>query len=387
MAARATNLSNEFVKKGYNVDIVSMKSMVDESFIDIDENVNVVSLKKYNITNYTSKSLFDLKKRNKRIKILKRIHFFTKNIPKLDRKLSDIIMLIGKGNKLRNYLLTSKPDIIITLGLSYIESVISASKGLKCKIIYAEKNAPQVEFPEYNSDGFRYYIRLLKKVQAVVVQTKEAKHFFEGYLTNVVVINNPIKCNLPLPNKIVRNKNIVNFCRLSPQKNLEVLIDSFRKIHNEYPDFNLVIYGNVVDLSEKEYKQKIIEKVSSIELSDYIHILPAVADVHSRVLNCAMFVSSSDFEGLSNSVIEAMAIGLPCICTDCLGGGTREVIINEKNGLIVPTNDSEALYFAMKRFIDEPLFAEDCGRNAMNIRKKLSVERIVQQWIYVFGGL
>ena len=97
-----------------------------------------------------------------------------------------------------------------------------------------------------------------------------------------------------------------------------------------------------------------------------------------------MFVSSSDYEGLSNSMIEAMAIGLPCICTDCLGGGTREVMIDEENGLIVPMNDVDAMYCAMKRFADDPDFAERCGENASKIRDKLSVEKIAQQWIDVF---
>ena len=94
-----------------------------------------------------------------------------------------------------------------------------------------------------------------------------------------------------------------------------------------------------------------------------------------------MFVSSSDYEGLSNSMLEAMAIGLPCVCTDCLGGGAREVIKDRENGLIVPMNDAEAMCRAMKEYIEDPALAEKCSLNAAAIREELSVEKITRQWL------
>lgn len=96
-----------------------------------------------------------------------------------------------------------------------------------------------------------------------------------------------------------------------------------------------------------------------------------------------MFVSSSDYEGLSNSMLEAMAIGLPCVCTDCLGGGTREVMVDHENGLIVPVNDTEALFAAMKEYATSFDLSKKCSENAARIREALSVEKITKQWIQV----
>ena len=170
---------------------------------------------------------------------------------------------------------------------------------------------------------------------------------------------------------------------MSAQKNLELLIDAFARIVEEFSDYKLIIYGNTVEESEINYKESIIEKISELGLKDSVYVLPPAADVHKRVLDSAMFVSSSDYEGLSNSMIEAMAIGLPCICTDCLGGGPREVMVDEVNGLIVPMNDKTEMYRAMKEFADNPELAKTCGRNATKIRELLSTDNIVKQWIKV----
>ena len=76
-----------------------------------------------------------------------------------------------------------------------------------------------------------------------------------------------------------------------------------------------------------------------------------------------------------------MATGLPCVCTDCLGGGTREVMVDHENGLIVPVNDPAAMYRAMKEFAENPELTEKCSQNAVKIREMLSVERISKQWM------
>jgi glycosyltransferase involved in cell wall biosynthesis len=108
--------------------------------------------------------------------------------------------------------------------------------------------------------------------------------------------------------------------------------------------------------------------------------LPPRADVLDVVKDCAMFVSSSDYEGLSNSMLEAMAIGLPCVCTDCLGGGARELIKDGENGLLVPTKDAKALAEAMCSMVDDKELSKRCSDNASKIREELSAEYIADKW-------
>ena len=67
-----------------------------------------------------------------------------------------------------------------------------------------------------------------------------------------------------------------------------------------------------------------------------------------------MFVSSSDFEGISNSMLEALGMGLPVVVTDCPVGGARMVIKSGENGILVPVGDTQAMYEAMRSVLKDP---------------------------------
>lgn len=384
MAMRATNLSNEFACNGFYADILVTKEMGSQLFFTTNSHVRVIDIQKYNSDLQRSSPYEkEIKKTKRVIRQYKLLRMFTKRFPNCDRRFANKIRLLRRGNLLRCYFLNEKPDIVISLGIGYLESVIAGTKDLTCKIFYAEKNAPEIEFPAQDTNEYKYFFSLLNQTDGIIVQTLYAKRFFDKTFETVYVINNPIKKSLPFPYYGKRKKTIVNFCRLSPQKNLDLLINAFALLHKDYPNYCLNIFGNVVEEFEKEYKKCLLKKLNNLKLNDCVFIFPPLADVHEKIKDCAMFVSSSDYEGLSNSMIEAMAIGLPCICTDCVGGGTREVMRNEENGLIVPVKDTEALYQAMKRFIDNPEFADKCGKNAAKLREKLAVEKIAQEWLAV----
>ena len=96
-----------------------------------------------------------------------------------------------------------------------------------------------------------------------------------------------------------------------------------------------------------------------------------------------MFVSSSDFEGMSNSMLEAMGMGLPTICTDCPAGGARAIIKDHENGILVPIKDVESMYRAMKEVAENKELAEKLSVNGTKLRDELSVDKIVSQWLEV----
>ena len=94
-----------------------------------------------------------------------------------------------------------------------------------------------------------------------------------------------------------------------------------------------------------------------------------------------MFVSSSDYEGISNSMLEALGIGLPCVCTDCPVGGAAMYIKNGETGLLTKVGDEDALYMAMKKLIDEPELCQSLSTKSVNIKIKLSLDKITQMWV------
>ena len=97
-----------------------------------------------------------------------------------------------------------------------------------------------------------------------------------------------------------------------------------------------------------------------------------------------MFVLSSDFEGIPNSLLEAMALGVPCISTDCSPGGAALLIKPNINGILVPKGDVEALANAMKYYVQHPNIAEQYGEQAKYVNEEFSEEKIIPMWLRAF---
>lgn len=248
-----------------------------------------------------------------------------------------------------------------------------ASKGGKIKTVFCERNNPiRTDIPK---NILRLRDKHCMKSKYAVFQTEEQKKYYSEIKGMKKVILNPVKENLPLKYKGNRKCEVVNFCRLSPQKNLKLLIDAFILLINEYPDYLLRIYG---DGEEKENLQNYIAEKN---MTNKIYLEKFESNIHEQIVDAKMFVSTSDYEGLSNSMLEAMAIGLPCICTDCDGGGARMVIKDGINGILVPKGDKQAVYEAMKKVIENPILSKQMSNNASLIRNDLSVNRIAEEWV------
>lgn len=382
VAMHATNLANQFGANGYRVTLLATKQVGSDIFFQQAGNVELVSLGQFVQAQCGNPEIKqDMKAQNLQIKLYKNLRRLLKHNHAMDRKLAHQIRGMRRGRQLRDYLLLNPHAILIPFGTACYEMCYYASRGLECKILYAEKNAAELECPKDPEEQMLFF-EILSKADGAVLQTQDEMAFYKGCLErNAVVIHNPIKKNLPLPYEGKRRPVVVNFCRISKQKNLPLLIAAFRLLHEEFPEYSLEIYGNAVERLEEEQREILVRTIEGKGEGGYIHILPPAADVHQRVRDCAMFVSSSDYEGLSNSMIEAMAIGMPCVCTDCLGGGAREMITDMENGLLVPMQNEKALFLAMKRFVLDPELAEKCGRNAAKISKEMDAETIGKQWL------
>lgn len=256
-------------------------------------------------------------------------------------------------------------------------AMLMAAKGLDVKTVFCERNNPVR--PDIPANILRIRDRITRRCAAAVFQTQEERDYYTWLRCETAVIPNPLKEGLPEPFAGERRKEIVNFCRLNRQKNIPLLIGAFGRLLKEHPDYTLRIYGR------GEEKEALIARTKSEGLENSVIFEDFAPDVHERIRDAAMYVCSSDFEGLSNSMLEAMAIGLPCVCTDCAGGGARMMIRHGENGLLTPIGDETALYEAMKKFVDDPAYAARLGAEAAKVRHDLSIENIAGRWEAIIG--
>lgn len=274
------------------------------------------------------------------------------------------------------------PDYIVVSWVSlYSVACAMALKNLPNKFVFVECNAPDAEFDS------QHYFNTLKRAHypraaAAVFQTESEKAFY-NYLdrTQKYVIPNPV-ADLGVPrHTAARKKAIVTYCRLRRAKRLPLLIDAFAIFHEAFPYYQLHIFG------EGNEKAELLEYISKKGLRHAVTIQDFDLHIHEKIHDYMMFVSSSLFEGMSNSMLEAMSIGLPVVCTDCHGGGARAVIKDGENGLLVPVEDAAALAQAMQRIAGDPSLAQRLSENAVKIKDTLAKDKICRLWHEAFSEI
>lgn len=292
-----------------------------------------------------------------------------------------IIKVMQKLLKLRKILKDIKPEVIISfLGDINIFSLL-ASIGMKSKIVVSERNYPimsdYVNITKYIFNINRVLYLLADKV---VFQTREIQECFPKRIQKKgIIIENPISEDLPITNYRAIKKEIVTVARINKQKNIELLIETFIDFKQVHSNYKLLIYG--VGPLESFYKTKYIKYIESGE----VQFCGFQKDVHSKICNSELFVLSSDVEGMPNSLMEAMSIGIPCIATDSLGGGVRAISQNGNHALISPIEDKSALLNNMLYIIEHPKKAIEMGKNARRyVRTNYNIDVIITKWENLF---
>ena len=281
--------------------------------------------------------------------------------------------------RIRKIIKEIDPCCVVSLGSPIIVNPLVVSMmGLGYPLVLSERNDPK-SFPVSKVRRFSRFLCYVYS-DGLVFQTSEAKSFFPKLIQNKgVVICNPITSRLPAPHQGKREHRIVNFCRLTSQKNLDLLIDAFSDICKELSQYSLHIYG------EGEERERLETKIRMMGLSDKVIIHGYSNNIYTDINNASLFVSSSNYEGISNSMLEAIALGIPSICTDCPAGGARETIENGVNGFLVPVGDREKMAELMKKVLTDELLAKSISDEGQKLRDKISVEEISKKWVDVIN--
>lgn len=278
---------------------------------------------------------------------------------------------VQKIKEIRSVIKRIKPNIIISfLTMVNIITIVSTF-GLQIPVIISERNDP-----DRCSKVEKVLSKMLYKYsECVVVQTDTIKQKIESfYKKKIVIIENPLVEHDYEKSIYDSKRRIIAVGRLNKQKNYNLLLDAFGVIVREFPDYTLDIYG-----SGDEY-ENLMNKSNNMGLAANVSFKGNMKNIISVEADYDFYVMSSDFEGMPNALAEAMSVGLPCISTDCDGGGAAALIQNQNNGLLVSKGNIDELVMAMKTYITDSTFAKKMGINAKKIKNDLSNTNIMNKW-------
>ena len=282
-----------------------------------------------------------------------------------------------KGNRLKNFskwvnelkavINRIKPDVIVSFAGRINVITLLANRGTGIPVLVSERNDPAHD----RRSDFEMWLckKLYQKADRVVFQTKYQAKFYEKWCKdNSVIIGNPISA--PVYEGEHENKDIICVGKLMDQKNHPMMIKAFAKIAPEFPDKQVYIYGDGKKRTELE------QLIADCDMTSRIHLMGNTPEIFNVMQKNEFFVMCSDYEGLSNALLEAMMSGMVCVTTNW--NGADEYVTDGVNGYLVPVNDSDAL--AAK--LTEVLRADNSAvkANAIATAKKCTADRVLSDW-------
>lgn len=258
---------------------------------------------------------------------------------------------------------------------SCLKYVLAASFGLSIKVISSERNNPFIK-------GVSFFRRLKASIPYLlsdftVFQTSEARSYYT-FLSDkrCMIIPNPISVSNMHWEGGVTPEKLVSVCRLHKQKNLPMTLDVIESVKREFPNVHLNIYG------VGELRDSIEELIALKGLKKNVTLCGATSNVIGVLSKSSIFISTSDFEGISNSMLEAMSIGMPIICTDCPIGGARMMLQNNA-GILSPIQDSDSFSQKLLFLLKNEVFARELAQNAFKKSLDFTPEMIAKRWLSI----
>lgn len=327
-------LANNFTGKGHSVGILMISKSLEESFYNLDKNVQL--------------------------------------IPLLDKNRKYSIK--EKINKIKSEIEGFNPDTVVAF-LNYV--IVYTYLALKkcsnknaIKFIVSERNNPKRVPEQLPYRLLRNHI--FKKADGCIFQTQEAREYF-GRLKKWSVIPNPVF----LTNERKRdniNSDILIVGSDKKEKNRSMAFKAFSIFHKHNPQSKLIVVG----ANSNENEMKLVEKLS---IKDSVVFAGKKKNWHSEYINSKMFILSSDFEGMPNALLEACALQIPCISTNCPSGGPKEILQNGKRGILVPVNDHIEMAKQMIALSNDNNLCERYSNINSDLKSKYDEKKISNQWL------
>tara|TARA_B100001287_G_scaffold62031_1_gene50131 strand:+ start:35662 stop:36777 length:1116 start_codon:yes stop_codon:yes gene_type:complete len=296
---------------------------------------------------------------------------------------SKILKLPLKVMQLRRLIKRENPDLVISFLTRINLATTISTIGLKIPLIISERI--WTPFATLNPNLFWLYRLIFKKVKKAVVQTEKSMIWLKFYFPDLdaEVIPNPVLYPIPLqqgmmlkPKTFISSKRkLILACgRLHKSKQFDLLIKSFAQVQKDFVDWDLAILG------EGEEKKRLERLIHDMDCKSRVFLPGAMGNMSEWYGRADVFVLSSIVEGFPNVLLEAMSYGLPCLSFDC-DTGPGEIIQDGLNGVLIdPEEKILGLSKALKKVLGDQLFRKQIAKNALQVRSKYSVNKIMERW-------
>lgn len=258
----------------------------------------------------------------------------------------------------------SHPTVLTYISLFFLK--------YRAKIIYCERANPNFEYGKIN----KLRNKIVKRVKKIITQNSGQVSCFDDKKQNIKIIPNPMYKELFENEKkyALIPKKIVSVGRLTSQKNFELGIKAFYEVQKKYKDLEYYIYG------EGNKKQELIELITSLGLDGKVHLMGFEKDRNVIYGDKDIYLMTSRFEGMPNTLAEAMCYGIPAISTDC-DFGPSDLIMNEEMGILLKDDLVDTVASGIFKMIDNYGEYVNYAKNSRKIlNEKYSYEKIMNEW-------
>lgn len=312
-----------------------------------------------------------------------------------DEKVSGgrLALAVRRFTGLRGLIKKENPDIVISFCMKANFRSVFSMLGMRIPLLVSVRSDPQIDYAPH-----KFLTKWMeRKAAGCVFQTKDAQAFFgERLRKKSRIIWNPIDEKY-LPENRESAKGalagggadrqergggagdicIITVGRITFEKNQIMLLKAFDRIKDKFPSARVRVYGEGIGGDAwKEMDAYIRQK----EIVHRVEFMGSSSSLEKEIVNAALFVLPSNYEGMSNALMEAMVMGLPVIATDCPCGGCATLIKEGISGFLVPTGDDEALAEAMERVLSDKKLAEKLSENAGRLSEKVKPLKIYEEW-------
>ena len=274
---------------------------------------------------------------------------------------------------LRRLVKREQPEVVVSfMGPPNLRMLI-ATMGLKIKKVVSVRNDPN---KEYGNRMVKWIAKLLFRfADGCVFQTEDAANYFpKNVRKKSRIIFNPVNQKFYIQPVKQEEKEIIWVGRLQSQKNPELALRAFASVKEKFSDYKLIYYG------DGELRNPLQEQAKELNISDSVVFYGQVSDIEEKMATAAIYILTSDYEGMPNALMEAMAVGLPVISTECPCGGPRSLIENEKQGILVSCGSERELANAMEKLLSDEALRKEMRRKARKRAEQFHPQLIFNQW-------